>query len=74
MKGATQMLHPIKWRGRQWAVTEYGIEALDGSYAIKRDRLHERYWLAHMEEKFWVDAVDFAARVEGRARIPCAAP
>jgi hypothetical protein len=32
-------LHPVLWRGRQWAVTEYGIECLDGTYAIQANRL-----------------------------------
>jgi hypothetical protein len=25
---------PVYWRGRQWAVTDYGIEALSGLYHI----------------------------------------
>ena len=28
-------LPPLLWRGRQWAVTDYGIEALDGTYSLK---------------------------------------
>jgi hypothetical protein len=52
------------WRGRQWAVTDHGIEALDGTYAIPTSRLVEdiddHSWLAHMGEKSWVDTEDFA--------------
>lgn len=53
-------LHPILWRGNQWAVTSYGIEALDGRYAITRHRLDDPYWEAHMADKEWVDIADFA--------------
>lgn len=63
---------PIYWRGSQWAVTSYGIEALDGSYAIPKERLYEgeedddtgglstgHTWWKHMREKEWVHMVDF---------------
>jgi hypothetical protein len=60
-----EALHPIWWRGKQWAETPYGIECLDGTYAIERDRLAEDLdndgsWLAHMGEKTWVDPEEFA--------------
>lgn len=62
-------LHPVLWQGRQWAVTEYGIEARDGTYAISARRLHEderRGWSWHqqMEEKEWVDLADFDTAFE----------
>jgi hypothetical protein len=57
-------LHSIWWRGRQWAVTEYGIEALDGTYSFEAKRLTEDIatWgrPAHMAEKDWVDIEDFS--------------
>ncbi|SFF04836.1 hypothetical protein SAMN02799627_05114 [Methylobacterium sp. 13MFTsu3.1M2] len=28
------LTEPVRWEGRQWAVTGYGIEALDGMYHI----------------------------------------
>jgi len=28
------LAQPIHWQGRQWAVTAYGIEALDGIYHV----------------------------------------
>jgi hypothetical protein len=58
-------LDPIWWRGKQWAVTKHGIEALDGSYAIPARRLAEDLpgysWVDHMAEKDeWVDIDEFA--------------
>lgn len=54
----------IWWSGRQWCVTAYGIEALDGTYPIERTRLLERLprhsWMEHMAGKTWVDMDDFA--------------
>ena len=56
------------WQGRQWAATEYGIQARDGSYAIAADRLSETRevegeqlpdWPLHMAEKAWVNIDDF---------------
>lgn len=60
-----EALHPVLWAGKQWAVTEYGIECRDGTYAIERRRLHEgeRHgysWAKHMGDKEWVDLDDFA--------------
>lgn len=53
----------IFWRGRQWAVTEFGIECLDGCYCIEKARLAEQIDVwglpAHVTEKIWVDADDF---------------
>lgn len=56
-----EALAAIWWRGRQWAVTEYGIECLDGTYTIEKARLLDGFpeWDAmvptHMAEKEWVD-------------------
>jgi hypothetical protein len=54
-------LDEIWWRGSQWAVTAYGIEALDGRYPIAVDYLLSTapYWPQHMAEKSWVDTDDF---------------
>jgi hypothetical protein len=51
---------PIFWTGCQWAVTSYGLEARDGTYAIEKERLLELDWESHMFEKEWVDFLDFA--------------
>jgi hypothetical protein len=55
-----QRLNPIIWQGSQRAVTAYGIEALNGSYTIRKDRLDDPYWIEHMSEKEWVNVPDFA--------------
>ena len=52
-------LHPIIWQGRQWAVTEYGIEARNGTYHIEKERLLEQPWEKHVPRKAWVDKADF---------------
>jgi hypothetical protein len=80
-------LHEIWWRGKQWAVTAYGIECLDGCYHIKKDRLLEQLigehpypWPLHMAEKDWVDPDEFctawiiAILLHGYGRQKYAAP
>jgi hypothetical protein len=56
-------LHPVWWRGRQWAVTAYGIECLDGTYALSADqlrRINDAYPITtHVTTKLWVDGDDF---------------
>lgn len=68
MKGARvrnlgERLHPIIWKGRQWAVTTYGIECRNGLYHIQKHRIRESNnghgWVDHMSEKTWVDIDDF---------------
>jgi len=59
-----EKLAPIEWQGVQWAVTAYGLEARDGTYAIEKRHLLERRgtkyeWPEHMGEKGWVDMADF---------------
>jgi hypothetical protein len=72
----------ILWRGRQWSVTEDGLEALDGCYFIAKNRLAEKMpsnprlpdWPTHVCLKTWVDAADFitaflvALVIHGHAR------
>ena len=59
-----EALQDVWWRGRQWAVTTFGIEALDGTYVIKADRLAdnmaEHPWPTHMAGKRWCDVDEFA--------------
>ena len=56
-------LDRILWRGRQWAVTDYGIECLDGTYYIEKIRIAENAdtygWPLHVSQKSWVDSDDF---------------
>ena len=30
-----ELTEPVHWHGREWAVTGYGIEALDGMYHVR---------------------------------------
>ena len=57
-------LSRVLWQGWEWAVTAYGTEARDGTYAITRHRLWETEdrhgWIAHMAEKDEIDLDDFA--------------
>jgi hypothetical protein len=56
-------LDQVLWRGRQWAVTTFGIECLDGTYTIAKDRLFENVdaygWPLHITQKNWADSDDF---------------
>ena len=38
-----QKLDPILWQGETWAVTEYGIERLDGSRWLPAERITDGY-------------------------------
>jgi hypothetical protein len=58
---------PIRYRNRQWAVTDYGIENIRGPYHyyIPKSDLKmrmgspDRTWVDHMAEKNWVDVEAF---------------
>ena len=66
-----KLTRPIYWRGWQWAITAFGVEALDGTYPIKKQRLWEnegQTWEDHMAEKEWVDRCDFNEAI-AKARI-----
>ena len=58
-------LDRVIWSGKQWAVTDYGIECIIGAtYEIEKARLLEDRdygWIKHMAEKTWVDLPDFVA-------------
>jgi hypothetical protein len=43
----------------QWAVTTYGVEALEVHYFIEKEQFDEDDWLRHMSEKSWVDMEKF---------------
>jgi hypothetical protein len=54
-------LDEVWWRGKQWAVTEYGIERLDGGYTIEAADLPgdpNFPWPMHMSGKRWVEDID----------------
>lgn len=57
-------LGTILWRGRQWAVTDRGLEKLDGTHFLPKnalaDDLSEWSMIRHMGEKTeWLDLEDF---------------
>lgn len=61
-----ERLAKLLWQGRQWAVTAYGLECRDGTYAIRKTRLWEgdtHTWEIHMAEKNWVDIEDFSTAI-----------
>lgn len=62
------LTEPIYWIGKQWAVTEYGVECRDGTYFIEKARLwedEESYgWKKHVGEKEWVIYSDFASALD----------
>ena len=55
---------PIFWTGRQWAVTEFGLESRTGIYSIPKRRLwyeeDEWGWVRQISNRPWVDMADFA--------------
>lgn len=54
-------LHEVWWRGKQWAVTAFGIECLDGTYFAPAADLAKELqpWPLHMASKTWVDIDEF---------------
>ena len=53
----------IYWLGRQWAVTGYGIQAVDqkrlGQYDVEAARIEDDDVLATLEAFGWFDVEDF---------------
>ncbi len=64
VKVSGEQLAEVWWRGNQWAVTEHGLERLDGTYAINKaqllEKIDEHPWPVHMSRKTWCDQDDFA--------------
>ena len=54
----------IFWLGKQWAVTGYGVQAIDRRLEMKFDIEASRIWDDHLAEQLqaepWFDAGDFA--------------
>jgi ribosomal protein L37E len=44
-----------------FAITSKGIECLTHEYLIEKSRLDSENWIAHMEEKSWVNMPDFTS-------------
>jgi len=65
----------IHWIGRQWAVTGYGMQAIDqkhgGAFDIEIARLWEDGLLENLREQKWFNADDFAKGLAiARKRYP----
>ena len=65
----------IHWVGRQWAVTGFGIQAIDqrlkGSFDIEVSRLWDEIAVERTRALAWLNAADFARALEiARARYP----
>ena len=69
-----ERLHPIKWQGRQWAVTSFGVERRDGTYSISKDRLESVRWIHHLAGKRSVDLEDFAEALRIARRLMARQP
>lgn len=59
-------LAKIWWQGKQWVVTEFGIECRDGTYAVPANELTydldsgtNHGWVEQMLSKGWADMDDF---------------
>ena len=71
----TEVAEPVYWRGLQWAVTSFGVEALNGKYRIRASDVWQDEtggdWLTHMRHQYWVNQNDFRQALEhARQRWP----
>ncbi len=60
------LTEPVHWQGRQWAVTGYGIEALDGMYHVPFIDIPNAEdgrpaWLNDLCRRYGTDGDDLAA-------------
>lgn len=65
----------IFWVGRQWAVTGFGVQAIDqrlkGVFDIEASRLWEEDLPQRMRALAWINAADFNKALDvARARLP----
>lgn len=61
-----ELTEPVHWQGRQWAVTGYGIEALDGMYHVPFSDIPDAdvdplQWLDDLCRRYGTDRDDLAA-------------
>ena len=61
-----ELTEPVHWQGRQWAVTGYGIEALDGMYHVPFFDIPDAdadppRWLNDLWRRYGTDRDDLAA-------------
>lgn len=65
----------IYWVGRQWAVTGFGVQAIDqrlkGAFDIEAVRLWEDDLTEHMRAQAWLNVADFDKALSvARSRFP----
>lgn len=63
------LTEPVHWEGRQWAVTGYGIEALDGMYHVPFSEIGDAGerklpWLEALHRRYGTDRDDLAAALK----------
>lgn len=74
------LTEPVHWQGRQWAVTGYGIEALDGMYHVPFSEITDApegppAWFDDLRRRYGTDRVDLDAALtmarSVRAKAAC---
>lgn len=64
----------IYWLGRQWAVTGYGVQAIDqkrfGQYDVEAARIDKEEVIAALEAFGWFDVEDFREALRQANRRP----
>lgn len=71
-----ELTEPVHWQGRQWAVTGYGIEALNGMYHVPFSDIGEAgdkrlSWFDDLCRRYGTDREDLAAALKvARATRP----
>lgn len=68
----------IYWLGRQWAVTGYGIQAVDqrrfGQHDVEANRIDDQDAIAALEALSWLDVEDFREALRQAKRRPKSGP
>lgn len=64
----------IYWLGRQWAVTGYGIQAVDqrrfGQHDVEANRIDDQDAIGALEALSWLDVEDFREALRQAKRRP----
>ncbi len=68
------LTQPVHWQGRQWAVTGYGIEALDGMYHVPFSEIQgvedgRPSWLDDLCRRYGTDRDDLKAALTAARAI-----
>ena len=73
--GSMALHRDIYWVGRQWAVTGFGVQAIDqrlkGAFDIEASQVWDEGLHAHIRGEAWINADDFdKALTRARQRFP----